>query len=185
MRALIFALALVAGGCSPMLYTHGVPNMAHVEPDLIRVGCPTKEGWDYLAHVEHVKTYVGLAFDDECSKGYAEAIGIRVIRIPFEPGHVYGLAGGPTQDQLQELAAIFADPALRPLAYGCLHGQDRTGVATGVRRLEMGWSRAAAYAEMLAHHFHASLVGLKRAWDAYRVQPATSVATGMGDGWSP
>lgn len=165
MRALIFALLV---GCSPMVYQHGVPNLATVDAGLYRVGCPTKAGWDYLIDELHVRSYLRLSFDDECSSGYAEARGVRVFRIEFEPGHVAGTLGGPTQDQLHQVAAVLADESLRPLAYGCLHGQDRTGVATMVRRLDEAWSREAAYREALAHHFHPALLGLVRAWKAYR-----------------
>lgn len=165
MRALVLA-ALVAG-CSPMLYEHGIPNLRFVDANHYSVGCPTKEGWDWLK-ARGVKTYLGLAFDDECSKGYAEAIGIRVIRLPFEPGHVAGTLSGPTQDQLHQVAAILADPSLWPIAYGCHHNQDRGSTATGVYRVETGVSKAEAFAEMLRNHFHRGLIGLWRAWKAYR-----------------
>jgi Tyrosine phosphatase family len=171
MRALALALAFAAGGCSPMIYEHGVPNLDTVEAGLYRIGCPTKTGWDYLVDELHVRSYLRLSFEGECSSGYAEARGVRVFRIEFEPGHAYGALGGPSQDQLHQVAAVLADESLRPLAYGCLHGEDRTGVATGTLRLERGGDRAAAYAEMLAHHFHPELLGLKRAWDAYQPQP--------------
>lgn len=165
MKAALLSLLLV--GCSPMLYVHGVPNMDDVE-GLIRVGCPTKAGWDYLRNERNVRTYLALAFEDECSTGYAQAIGIRVLRVAFEPGHVSGTFKGPTQDQLHQVVAILRDQSLRPLAYGCLHGQDRTGIATMAHRLDEAWSREAAFREAKAHHFHPELLGLMRAWREYR-----------------
>lgn len=162
-----YAIILLLAGCSPMLYTHGVPNMDTVDADLYRVGCPTKDGWDYLKSIG-VRTYLKLTFEDECSAGYAESIGIKVLRIEFEPGHVAGTLGSPTQDQLHQVAAILRDRSLRPLAYGCLHDQDRGGLATMVHRLDEAWSREAAYREALAHHFHPALLGLVRAWEEYR-----------------
>lgn len=160
-------LALLLSGCSPMLYTHGVPNMGTVNTGLYRVGCPTREGWDYLKSIG-VKTYLKLTFEDECSAGYAEAIGIKVLRIEFPPGHLGDLMQGPTQDQLHQVAAILADLSLRPLAFGCLHDQDRGSVAAAVHRLDEGWTKAQAYAEMMAHGFHPALLGLVRAWREYR-----------------
>ena len=166
-RAAMVGFALLLAGCSPMLYTHGVPNMNTVDAGLYRVGCPSKEGWDYLRSLG-VRTYLKLTFEDECSAGYAEAIGIRVLRIEFPPSHLGDLMQGPTQDQLHQVAAILADPSLRPLAYGCLHDQDRGGVATGVHRLGEGWTKAAAWREMREHHYHPALLGLTRAWREYR-----------------
>jgi hypothetical protein len=171
MRALV-VVALLAAGCpsiSPMVYTNGLPNFGEVEPGLYRTGCPTLAGWDYLKAIG-VRTYVKLTFEDECAAGYAESIGIRVIRIEIPPGEASDvvLMRAPTQDQLHQLAAVLTDESLRPLAYGCLHDQDRGGIATGVLRLKRGWSKTRAYAEMLEHHFHPELVGLKRAWDDFQ-----------------
>lgn len=167
----LLSLVLLLSGCaslSPMVYTHGLPNFEEVETGLYRTGCPTREGWDYLRNVKHVRTYLKLTFEDECAAGYAESIGIKVIRIEIPPGHFSDLMQGPTQDQLHQIALILADEALRPMAYGCLHDQDRGGIATGVLRLQHGWSKAAAYAEMIAHHFHAALYGLQHAWENYQ-----------------
>lgn len=164
----VMVLGVCFFGCSPMIYTHGVPNLDTVESGLYRVGCPTKAGWDYLIDELHVRSYLKLSFDDECSAAYAKSRGVNVIRIEFEPGHWYGLAEGPTQEQLQQVRVVLADQSLRPLAYGCLHGQDRTGLATMVRRLDTRWTRDQALHDALAHHYHAWLLGLERAWEAYR-----------------
>lgn len=150
-----------------MVYEHGIPNFGFVESDLFRVGCPTQEGWDYLIDSLRVNTYLKLTFEDECSAAYAESRGMRVLRMEIPPGHFGDLMQGPTQDQLHQVAAILRDKSLRPLAYGCLHDQDRGGIATGVHRLDQGWSKQDSYREMKEHHFHAALLGLFRAWSRY------------------
>ena len=52
----------------------------------------------------------------------------------------------------------------------CTHGQDRTGIMVGLWRLTQGWSKDAAYAEMLAHGFHPALQGLQGRWDSVMVE---------------
>jgi protein tyrosine/serine phosphatase len=47
----------------------------------------------------------------------------------------------------------------------CTHGQDRTGLIIGLYRLNEGWTKDAAYKEMLVHHFHSSLHGLHEYWE--------------------
>jgi hypothetical protein len=57
----------------------------------------------------------------------------------------------------------------------CEHGQDRTGLAVGCFRLSQGWSKDAAYAEMLVTGFHPALRGLQGRWDSE--QPTDWITT--------
>lgn len=177
MKALLLLLALTA--CSPMAYTRGVPNLAQVEPDLWRSGqITTQEGWDTIARLAHGRrvNVIKLNFPNEGSDALAVQMGYNVSEFPIQPE-------GDT-DIIDDVRDTFAPPdaglvagvewLLANRAPGqfwlvhCTHGQDRTGFIIGEYRVRVDhWSPAEAYAEMLAHHFHAELLGLKHAWQRF------------------
>ena len=72
MKSIIVALLLAA--CSPMSYTHGVPNLAQVDSNVWRSGqITTQEGWDYIAKLANGRRVhvIKLNYIHEGSDGIA------------------------------------------------------------------------------------------------------------------
>lgn len=181
MRALIALIAVSAcGACSPTVMTHGVPNLARVDGGVWRSGqIATTEGWTYLLTTTRAKRLhvLKLNFDDEGNDELAVKLGIDV--------HVLSIQPRGDQDLWDDIKSAFArpDPKLLDEAEAllagataddvwlvhCTHGQDRTGLVIGrYRVLHDGWTKDAAYAEMLANHFHPELHGVHEAWENFK-----------------
>jgi hypothetical protein len=182
---LLVVLMLV--GCSPTVYTHGVPNLAQVNANIWRSGqITTHEGWDYVhllaagRHVHVVKlNFTAEGADDPDS--YARSF----LRMDFdyEPIQPEGDVGvwddvlniwkGPDPSRVNDadttLAVCLIHPDTDFCLVHCTHGQDRTGYVVGrFRVLHDGWTKHAAYQEMLAHHFHPELPGIHEAWENFK-----------------
>lgn len=164
MRRLAALGALLALGCSPATYAHGVPNLARVSDGVWRSGQPaSKEAWEYLWQIG-VRRVVKLNYASEGSDDGAVLAGMTVQYLPIEPSG--------------DLASVFVEPdrehveeAVRWLSAGggvlvhCTHGQDRTGLVVGAYRVEKGgWTKGQAHREMLEHGFHVLLPGLDLYW---------------------
>lgn len=174
------ALVALAVSCSPTVMTHGVPNLARVDGGVWRSGqISTAEGWNYLLAATHAKRLhvIKLNFDNEGSDALAVNLGIDV--------HVISIQPQGDQDLWDDIEGAFAqpDPMLidkaEELLSGattddvwlvhCTHGQDRTGLVIGRHRvLHDGWTKDAAYAEMLLNHFHPELHGVHEAWENFK-----------------
>ncbi len=187
---ILVMLSFVA--CSPMAYTHGVPNLAQVDTSIYRSGqIATAEGWDYIAKLAagrkiHV---VKLNFDSEGSDRIAVDRGYDVHYLPVQPEG--------DQDVWDDAASVFKAPDEHSIESGldvlrlckahpdtdfclghCTHGQDRTGYLFGRHRVENdGWSKSKAYSEMRAHNFHWELHGVADAWEDW-TPPATASIKG-------
>jgi protein tyrosine/serine phosphatase len=175
MKLLLFALLAVAAlfGCSPAVYTHGIPNLVQVEPRIWRSGQPTTaEQWQYLKSIG-ITRVVKLNFQSEGSDYGATAAGMTV--------HILSIQPEGDKDIFDNILNTFVKPDPARLVeietaielgggvlVHCTHGQDRTGLAIGrYRVLYDGWSKDAAYAEMLANNFHPSLHGLHESWEDF------------------
>jgi hypothetical protein len=143
-----------------------------VEPGLWRSGQPTTaEGWAYLKSLG-ITQVVKLNFASEGDDVGAEDIGLIVHVFSIQPEGDLDLIDNiihtyipPDPWMVADAdAAIDAGIATGVLVH-CTHGQDRTGYVIGRRRLREHWSKADAYKEMLAHHFHPELHGLHEAWE--------------------
>jgi protein tyrosine/serine phosphatase len=67
---------------------------------------------------------------------------------------------------VNQIEAIMADHARRPIFVHCQHGEDRTGLIVGLYRVETEhWSPAAAYREMIAKGFHKILFFLNHYYE--------------------
>ena len=78
-------ILLSEGGCASSNYTHGVPNLVQVRPDVWRSGQPaTTDAWDYLASlgIQHV---IKLDFDDEGVDTEGGLRGMEILKVPIEP----------------------------------------------------------------------------------------------------
>ena len=178
-RFLVFVLCLQA--CSPMAYTHGVPNLAQVDPSIYRSGEPTADGWDYIATLAagrkiHV---IKLNFIAEGNDAVALERGYDVLYVPIQPegdqnvfDDVASVFKGPDEANVgravETLATCLHHPDTDFCLVHCTHGQDRTGYVVGKHRvLNDGWPKSRAWHEMLDHHFHWELVGLVDAWEDF------------------
>lgn len=164
--ATLLACALV--GCSPMLWTNGIPNYATLDSHIWRGGHPTQEGWLWL-HQHGVRWVIDLHWEDEDSDAYAEAIGMHVFRFGMAPGRISDTFGAPSLNELKEIADVVASiRAAFPddvIYIHCFHGQDRTGLVSGALRIWLfHWKWDDAYAEAKQHHFHPALLGLRLRW---------------------
>ena len=169
-RFWLWLLALV--GCAPTVYTNGVPNFAEVSPGLYRSGQPTDAGWVYLKSLG-VKTVVKLNFEPtEGSDDTARSLGMDVHALSIQPegdqdvwDDVLGTFKKPNGALLAEAVRLLraATPDNATLVH-CSHGQDRTGLAVGMYRRSLGWSKDRAWDEMIGRGFHPELVGLTTFW---------------------
>jgi hypothetical protein len=156
-------LALI--GCSPTTLTHGVPNLAQVDPEanVWRSGqITTAEGWTWVKGLG-VQRVVKLNFAEEGSDDGARAIGLEVYDFAIEPnGDLVSVVELPDSERIAlAVATLRRGNAL----VHCTHGQDRTGVVTGVYRLEVSrWRRSQAWGEMLDHGYHWELPALTAWW---------------------
>lgn len=177
------ALLVVVCACSPMVYTHGVPNLAQVEANIYRSGqITTSEGWDYIAELAHGRTVhvIKLNYENEGSDELAVKRGFDVHLLPVQPQGDQSLWNDAESVWLGPDAKSI-EVALEQLAYckqhvdtdfclgHCTHGQDRTGFLFGEHRvINDGWTKEAAYSEMLAHHFHPELHGIHEMWERFK-----------------
>lgn len=160
MKRLAF-IALVCLGCSCSTVntvSHGIPNLAQVEPGIWRGGQPTAEGWKWLAS-QGVVLDIKLNPDDEGSDAAAVQCGMMVMPAPITTTEQ--TVGKPSRDKI-----ILAVMAIGPGAFiHCTHGQDRTGLVIGAYRVMFeNWTKDAAWREMVANGFHPELLGLTRSW---------------------
>ena len=150
--------------------THGIPNLAQVDPGVWRGGQPTAAGWDWL-YSHGVTNVVKLNETSEGSDDYAAQKGMLVIPWTISLPQQLGL-----EHLDYSYVAVFdlmrADQN-RGFTHGlfihCEHGQDRTGLFVAQYRLYVdGWTKQAAEQEMLAHGFHKSLLGLWNYWNGLK-----------------
>jgi hypothetical protein len=177
-KLLVFIIAALAA-CSPMAYTHGVPNLAKVDTGVWRSGqITTADGWQYVREVTHAKRLhvIKLNYENEGSDELAVHLGIDVYHLPIQPqgdqdvwDNALAVFKGPDMNMVDLAISLLrtATPDDVWLVH-CTHGQDRTGFVIGVYRVLVDkWSTDHAYDEMLAHHFHPELIGIEWAWEKF------------------
>jgi hypothetical protein len=170
----LIVVAAVAWSCftPATITTHGIPNFAPVRPGLWRGGQPTTpEGWAYLASLG-VRHVVKLNMDGEGTDYAAQACGIQLHYLAIEPegdqdvfDNLFNTFRRPDRDRVLEALRVMREED--GVFVHCLHGQDRTGFVVGWFRVEQGWTKAQAYAEMRARGFHPALHGLMEAWEEW------------------
>ena len=174
MFAAMFATMLLAGCAGPAAVTHGIPNLVEVHPGVYRGGQPVAGGggWQWLK-AQGVTRVVKLNTEAEGSDAEADALWLDVRRFPVTTGQQL-LTGPREQDMLRAVASMGPHTFTH-----CAHGQDRTGLAWGMRRvLFEGWSKDAAWREMRALGFHPELAGL--AWFWWERVPPPWRGVGLG-----
>lgn len=127
-----------------------IPNFVKVESGLYRGGRPSYSDLTYLAR-KGVKTILSLEIKSTVKSERSKVLGLG-MRFYSIPMSVYY---APRDREMDRIVDILSDPTLRPIFIHCQHGQDRTGLAMGIYRVEVdGWSAAEAYDEMLELDFH-------------------------------
>lgn len=177
--------------CTKTTYNMGVPNLAQVDACVWRSGQPvTREQWETLKGlgITHVAK---LNFETEGSDDRARELGLAVESFAIEPrgdldffdavAHTFRHPDERVVKAADTYISRFAPvtpsdgapecPNGKVLVH-CTHGQDRTGFAIGRYRVNVHrMTKAAAYEEMKAHHFHPSLRGIADAWENFTPVP--------------
>jgi tyrosine-protein phosphatase SIW14 len=150
-----------------------VPNLFEVDTRVWRSGQPsTPAQWQRLKDLG-VRHVVKLNFESEGTDDGARTAGLDV--------HVLSIQPEGDKDVLDGVRGTFVAPdpaklaeAERVLAAGggvlihCTHGHDRTGLVVGMHRvMHDGWTKDAAYREMIEKHFHPDLHGLHEFWEKF------------------
>ena len=174
MRASLYFRVLFCAGCfalagcsSPAPHppttpgTNDIPNLVFVCPSIYRGGQPAGlPGWQYLQSIG-ISNVIKLDTAEEGDDTLGESLGMTVHRHPIDT--LQQLVTGPDAGMIAQAAAEITPGTF----IHCKHGQDRTGLLVGYYRVkEQHWSKAEAYAEMLAGGFHPALLGLQRFWES-------------------
>lgn len=169
-------------GCKSSPVTHGIPNLAQVEPGVWRGGQPTDEGWKWLKS-QNVTVVIKLNTESEGSDWTAFNIGMNVWHVPITLSQQTGLTK-IRPNYFSDAISGFHMPEAQLASFGlpadyskgnvfihCEHGQDRTGLFVACYRVaghQEGWTKAAAEKEMLSLGFHESLHGLWEFWENFK-----------------
>ena len=135
-------LMTILTGCAAS--TGNIPNFHTVDPGLYRGGQPNTAGFVQLKQLG-VHTIIKLNTDyiDE-ERVTANQMNIKLVEIPLS-----GLLA-PSEAQEFLVQKALTDPTLRPTYLHCEHGQDRTGLAFALFRVnEDGWTQEKAHQEMM------------------------------------
>jgi hypothetical protein len=163
-----------------MTLTHGIPNLFVVEQDnleqvILRGGTPTDDGWVWLKS-QGITDVIKLNTKSESTDAKALQLGMVIHNFPIPWWRQVLL--WPSQSDLVSAVALMklnsfvhcgsdARTASADAAEDNTQGgEDRTGLVVGCFRLSQGWTKADAYAEMLAHGFHPALQGLVGRWNS-------------------
>jgi len=177
-------ILLSEGGCATYNYTHGVPNLVQVRPNVWRSGQPaTTDAWDYLESIG-IRHVLKLDFDEEGLETEAQLRGMEVVSVPIEPTTKAGFA-----DLVED---VFSEPSAESMAaiintlqrikeergtlggwlIHCKNGHDRTGLVVGMLRMIVdGWDKHHSWVEMLDRGYHPELIGLDRAFHDFTFNP--------------
>ncbi len=140
-----------------------VAEFAQVAPGIYRSGRPDEVALTALASQLKLKTVINLENDDAAvtaEKTLASSLGLTFIEAPIDPWTE------PSQDFVNSVLKILADPSRHPVLLHCQHGEDRTGMIVGLYRVtHNGWTAEQAYQEMSEYNFHPILQGLRHYWE--------------------
>src|SRR5439155_8620420 len=138
------------------------PPIELVSPGIYRGLRPTQAT---LAQLKSLGVKTILDLEDTSSAINTERGWVAGLKMTFVSEPMSGF-WTPNDKEVNQIGAIMADPARRPIFVHCQHGQDRTGLIVGLYRVfHEHWTPAAAYKEMLAKGFHQILVFLNHYYE--------------------
>ena len=150
-----------------MNYTNDVPNLEQVDPGVWRSGEPkSAAGWAYIKSLG-IKKVIKLNYDSEGTDQAAIDAGLEVITLTIPPKNdLVSTLEIPDSSTIQKAVELLGQG--NGVLVHCTHGQDRTGLVIGVYRVANdGWTKDAAWTEMVNHNFHQELLGLMRFWHRF------------------
>ena len=179
--ASMLAAILVTTGCTSFVDTTtpaGVPNLLQFAPKMYRMGQPpaTEAAWRELARriAPNGEPVVIVKLDDETEGNddlATQLYGWEVARlaIPPEDDKPWTVFEPPDVKTVQTIVQTIVEARLdgKVVAWHCVHGRDRTGLVSALVGMRLfGWSKDAAWKDMLAHGFRWELPDLAAFWIA-------------------
>lgn len=151
---------LLCVGCSTAPITHGIPNLAEVEPGVLRGGQPNNKGWAWL----HAGGFTNVVEMND-ARAQEETVETEFTFHRYPISFYSQVFDAPSVDTI-----CSAVDSITPGTFiHCRRGQDRTGLVVAEYRVwREHWPRDKARAEMLQHGFHRSLLGLNWFWCHYK-----------------
>ena len=138
-----------------------IPRLQQVKAGLWRSGQPhTPQEWAFLKTVLGITNVVKLNEGSEFSDQGALDAGMTLHYFPIDVMEQMK-PPGPSDMKMQQILAAMRQPGT---LVHCTEGRDRTSLAAAIKRLEDGWSKDAAWAEMKANGYHEFLFGLTACW---------------------
>lgn len=127
-----------------------IERFAWMDSTLARGARPGEEGIAALRE-RGFRTIVDFTGNDGVEER-AKAAGLEYFGLPLT-AHLW--SSPPTDEQVDRFFEIALDPARRPLFIHCTRGMDRTGMMSGLYRIEAeGWQPSAAIEEMQYFGYH-------------------------------
>ncbi|MCL6564836.1 MAG: dual specificity protein phosphatase family protein [Acidobacteriia bacterium] len=130
----------------------GLPNLGRVHENLYRGGQPDAAAGGYRSlrelGIEIVVNFRNDADDVEPERAWLEALGIRLVHIPWSGFQK------PDNRQVAEFLQLLQQHRNRKIFVHCQRGAERTGVMLAAYRIAVqGWTAEQALAEMEAFKF--------------------------------
>ncbi|MCB0394942.1 MAG: YdeI/OmpD-associated family protein, partial [Bdellovibrionales bacterium] len=147
---LLFCFFTFFTNSEPTFADSAIPRFSRVAEGLYRGGRPTEQDLEYLAR-GGFKTVISLERIEttDWEEPIVKGLGMRFVSIPLD---VYKT---PTHFEVDGILEILKSTKSQPVFIHCKHGEDRTGLAIGLYRVEIeGWDASDAYREMLNFNFH-------------------------------
>lgn len=134
------------------LYMPGLPNLGRVHENLYRGGQPEAAAGGYRSlqelGIEIVVNFRNDADDVEPERAQLEALGIRLVHIPWSGFQK------PDNRQVAEFLQLLQEYRDRKIFVHCQRGAERTGVMLAAYRIAVqGWTAEQALAEMEVFKF--------------------------------
>lgn len=145
---------------------NGIEYVARINPGMYR-GADPRERLDQLAGLG-VRSIINFRYlKSHDYREEAERAGFRYFWMPIYPGEP------PSDEEIDRFLQITADPDNQPVYIHCTLGIDRTGLMSGIYRIERdGWTNEQAVEEMEYFGHNELWIDLEDYLKAYRPRAA-------------